>query len=249
MRPGISSAATRRATRWRSGTAAPTRAASSCSIGRSGRRSTPARRDCGSSAEPLGDHRGRFRAEPDGRLGEHLAVTEAERADPALTARDVADERAQLDELRLREVRVQLLPQRVVGEVGIPADRVRVPERDAFAFVEARRRLVPVELGELVLVRRLPSRPDGALVPSVAALERLRDPKPAELFQVQVDDPLLEEPLPAVDERAEHFRLARSDGLDLGARCAVQHRAAELVAELGILEVVRVGVGDPRHHT
>jgi hypothetical protein len=141
------------------------------------------------------------RAEADGRVGEHLAVADPERPDPPLPAGDVADERPELDELRLGEVRVQLLPERVVGELRIPADRVGVPERDALALVEERRRLVPVELRELVLRRRLPSRPDGALVPSVVAVERLRDPEPAELLQLEVDDAALEQPLPAVQER------------------------------------------------
>src|SRR5947209_13629776 len=79
-------------------------------------------------------------AEPDGRLREDLAVADPERADPALAAGDVADERSQLDELGLAEVRVQLLPQRVVGERGVPADGVRVPERNAFALAEERGR-------------------------------------------------------------------------------------------------------------
>jgi hypothetical protein len=79
-----------------------------------------------------------FRTEADGRLRKHLSVADPERADPALAARDVADERPELDELRFGEVRVQLLPQSVVGERGIPADRVGVAERDTFLFAEER---------------------------------------------------------------------------------------------------------------
>jgi hypothetical protein len=82
-------------------------------------------------------------------------VADPERPDPPLAAGDVADERAELDELRLAEVVVQLRPERVVGEVGVPADRVRVAERDALALGEERRRLVAVELRELVLAGRL----------------------------------------------------------------------------------------------
>ena len=65
-------------------------------------------------------------------------MADAERADPALAAGDVADERPELDELGLGEVRVQLLPERIVGEVRVPADRVGVAERDALALVEER---------------------------------------------------------------------------------------------------------------
>jgi hypothetical protein len=174
-------------------------------------------------------------------------VADPERPDPALAAGDVADERPELDELRLGEVRVQLRPERVVGERRVPADRVGVAERDALALAEERRRLVPLERRELVLVSGLPSRPDGALVASVVAFERLRDAEAAELLHVQVDDAVPEEPIPAVDERAQHLGLARTDRLDLRPRRAVQHRPAKLVAEIGILEVVRVGVRDARH--
>jgi len=65
-------------------------------------------------------------------------VADPERADPPLPTRDVADERAELDELGLAEVRVQLLPERVVGELRVPADRVGVAKRDALALVEER---------------------------------------------------------------------------------------------------------------
>ena len=65
-------------------------------------------------------------------------MPDAERADPPLPAGDVADERAELDELRLGEVRVQLVPERVVREARVPADRVGVAERDALALAEER---------------------------------------------------------------------------------------------------------------
>ena len=100
-------------------------------------------------------------------------MADPERADPALAAGDVADEGAELDELGLAEVLVQLGPERVVGEVRVPADRVGVAERDAFALGEERRGLVAVEARELVLSRRLLSRPDSPLVASVVAVERL----------------------------------------------------------------------------
>src|SRR3954468_11913063 len=181
-----------------------------------------------------------FRAQPDRRLCEHFAVPDAECADPALPARDVADERAELHELRLGEVRVQLVPQRVVGERGVPADRVGVAERHALALREERRRLVGVEACQLVLGGGLLSRPDSALVASVVALERLRHAQTAELFQVQVNDPALEEPLPGVEERAQNLRLARTDRLDLGSRRAVQHRVLERGAQLGIVELLGI---------
>src|SRR5581483_12215431 len=82
-----------------------------------------------------------LRAQTHRRLGKHVAVLDAERADPALAARDVADERAELDELRLGEMRVQIAPHRVVRARRIPADRVGVAKRNALALGEARRGL------------------------------------------------------------------------------------------------------------
>jgi hypothetical protein len=193
-----------------------------------------------------------LRAQPDRCLREHLAMADAECLDPALPAGDVADERAELDELRLAEVCVELRPELVIGTGGVPADRIRVAKRDPFAVGEERRGLVVVEPGQLVLAGDLleisvPSRPDGSLVASVAALERLRNAEAAELLQVDVDDATLEQPLPRVDERAQHLWLLRADGLDLRARRALQHRFAEDLTQLGILEFVRVDVADAPH--
>src|SRR3954452_534158 len=198
---------------------------------------------------PRGNGSRRVRAQADRGRRKNLAVPDAERADPALAAGDVADEGAELDELRLREVRVQLLPHAVVGERGVPTDRVRVPEGDTLALREERRRLVPVEARELVLLGCLLSRPDSALVPSVVAFERLRHAQAAELLQVQIDDAALEQALPRVDEGAEHFRLLGAHGLDLGPRRAVQHRVLERRPQLGIVELVGVDVADSRHRS
>src|SRR4051812_15953394 len=68
--------------------------------------------------------------EPRGVLGQHLAVPDAERLDPALLAEGQRDEEAQLHQLRDAEVLMQLRPQRVVGNVGIPDDRAGVGEGD-----------------------------------------------------------------------------------------------------------------------
>jgi hypothetical protein len=73
---------------------------------------------------------------------------------------------------------VQVGPHRVVGARRVPADRVGVAERDALAVGEERRALEVVKRGQLRLVcdlRRflLPSGPDGALIASVVAAERL----------------------------------------------------------------------------
>jgi hypothetical protein len=55
-----------------------------------------------------------------------------------LLAQLEADRAPELHELRLREQRVQALPERVVGEARVPGDRVRPLERGALAALEAR---------------------------------------------------------------------------------------------------------------
>src|SRR5581483_4649540 len=57
--------------------------------------------------------------------GETGVSTEAERALEMLLPEREADRAPELDELGLGELRVQLLPEGVVGEIGVPHDRVR----------------------------------------------------------------------------------------------------------------------------
>ena len=58
---------------------------------------------------------------------------QAERPDEVLLAHLEADRAPEVDELLLAEERVQPLPERVVGLVRVPGDRVRPVERRALA--------------------------------------------------------------------------------------------------------------------
>jgi hypothetical protein len=98
-------------------------------------------------------------------------VAYAQRLDPALLAAREGDEKAQLDELSLGEVLVQLLPERVVGDPGVPDDGARVGERDLLSFGEAIRLLEMQELLVLLLGDGLLSRPDRSLDASILALD------------------------------------------------------------------------------
>jgi hypothetical protein len=102
---------------------------------------------------------------------EHLVVADAQRLDPALLAAGEGDEKAELDELSLAEVLVQLLPESVVGDPGVPDDRARVGERGLLAFGEAIRVLEMQELFVLLLGDGLLSRPDRSLDASILALD------------------------------------------------------------------------------
>jgi hypothetical protein len=56
-------------------------------------------------------------------------VADAEGLDPALLTAGQSDEEAELDELRLGEVFMELAPQLLVGDVRVPDDGARVAER------------------------------------------------------------------------------------------------------------------------
>ena len=83
---------------------------------------------------------------------------------------------------------VQFLPQRVVGDVGVPRDGASVSERDFFSLGE----LVRIgEIEQLVIFcfrESLPSSLDGALHASIFALNRLGDVNPAKLLQRVIRD-------------------------------------------------------------
>src|SRR3954451_1103633 len=78
------------------------------------------------------------------------SVGQAERAEPVLLAEREGDRVSELDELGLGEVRVQALPELLVGEVAVPRDRVRPGEHGALAVVESGR-VVRVGLDFVVL--------------------------------------------------------------------------------------------------
>ena len=70
----------------------------------------------------------------------HLVVVDVEQAQPALLTEREADHASELDELRLAEVAVQALPQRIAG-VEVPGDRLGICERRLLAIVIAIRLL------------------------------------------------------------------------------------------------------------
>jgi hypothetical protein len=98
-------------------------------------------------------------------------VADAQRLDPALLAAGEGDEKAELDQLSLAEVLVQLLPESIVGDAGVPDNRARVRERGLLALGEAIRVLEMQELLVLLLGDGLLSRPDRSLDASILALD------------------------------------------------------------------------------
>jgi hypothetical protein len=143
-------------------------------------------------------------------------VADAKRLDPPLLAAGEGDEKAELDELSLAEMRVQLPPERVVGDPGVPDDGARVGQRDLLAFGEAIRVLEIQELFVLLFGNGLLSRPDRSLDASILALDGLGHVDAAELFEGVVANPVSERELPGLRKRADDSRHVCPDGLTLG---------------------------------
>ena len=56
-------------------------------------------------------------------------MADPQRLDPALLTEGQRNEKAELNELGIREMPVQLFPQRVVRDIGVPDNRARVSKR------------------------------------------------------------------------------------------------------------------------
>lgn len=70
------------------------------------------------------------------RIPEDSAMLDAECFDPALLTQGEADEKAELHQLIDAEVLMELCPERVVGDLGVPCDRTGVSKRDFFSLGE-----------------------------------------------------------------------------------------------------------------
>lgn len=123
-------------------------------------------------------------------------MADAQGFDPPLLSQRERDEEPELDQLRHREVFVELLPQRIVRDLGVPDNRARVGQRDLLAGAELlgvgkRQQVVVFLFGE-----SLPSALDGALDASVVALDGLRHVHPAELLDGVIEDAVTERQVP-----------------------------------------------------
>src|SRR5919199_359003 len=177
------------------------------------------------------------------RAGHDLVVLDVEQPQPALLAECQADRAAELDELRLAEVRVHPLPEGVVG-VQAPRDRLGVGQGGPLALVEAVGGLEVQEVVVLRLLQALAPALLGALVAAVLALHRARDVDAAELLDLVVEDAVVEQVAPAVGEEPERRRHMRAHGRALRARGALAGAALHLGAHRVVHRLER-HVADP----
>ena len=108
--------------------------------------------------------------------------------DPALLTERQCNEKSQLNQLRSGEMPVQLLPQLVVRDIGVPDDRAGVSKRRLLSLAKF---VGTFKVKELVIFgfgESLPSTLDGPLDPSVLAVDRLGNIDPAHLFDFMIQD-------------------------------------------------------------
>ena len=123
---------------------------------------------------------------PRGGVRQNLSMPDTERLDPALLPERQRDEESQLDELRHREVLVELRPQSLVRNLGVPDDRAGIRQGNFLAFAETGRFFELQEIVILLFRESLPSSLDGALDPSVLAVDRFGDVDAAELLDAVI---------------------------------------------------------------
>ena len=127
-------------------------------------------------------------------------MLDAQRLDPALLAECNADEVPELHQFRFGEVLMQPGPERAVGFFGRPDDGACPGKRDFFPlgkFVG----VVELEQGKILLLGQPSlSGPDRTLVPSIVALDRLRDVNAAQLLDLVVANAVAEDSFPSPGE-------------------------------------------------
>lgn len=103
--------------------------------------------------------------------------------DPTLLPAGQGNEEPQLDQFRFCEVPVQLFPQLVIGDVGIPQNGAGVPQRRLFPVGEPVRVFEAEQLVVIGFGESLPSSLDGPLDSSVVAVDGFGNIHSAQLFE------------------------------------------------------------------
>lgn len=179
---------------------------------------------------------------------QHLAVADVEGLDPSLLPAGEGDEEAQFDQFGVGEMLVELLPQSVVGDGGVPQDGARVPEGRLLTFREALRGLELEQFAVVGFGQSFPSSLDGSLDPSIFAGDRFGHIDPAQLLDLVIEDTVEEGGAPGLGEGVEDGRYVSADRLAFGAGGAVHPPVLDDLSVLGG-ESVQIRVFDAWHVT
>ena len=113
-------------------------------------------------------------------------VLDAERLNPSLLPQSERDEEPEFDQFGDCEVLVELLPEGVVGDLRIPDDGARVGKGGLLTGAEFLRFGEVQQFIVFLFGEPLPSSLDGALDPSVFAIDGFGDVDPAEFLDTVV---------------------------------------------------------------
>jgi hypothetical protein len=151
-------------------------------------------------------------------------VADVQRLDPPLLPKGKAYEEAELDQLRVGKVGVQVLPEGVIGDGGIPDNGAGVGEGGLLPLAERVGLLKMQQTGVLCFWNTPRSRPDRPLYPSILAFDGLGDIDAAELLDRVIEHAGAESGSPGLREGAQDRRHVRSDGLALRPGGTIQAR-------------------------
>ena len=149
-------------------------------------------------------------------------VADSQRLDPALLATRQSDEEPELDKFRLGEVLMELRPESLIGEIGIPENGAGVAKRGLLPFGVA---VGVLELQEVVIVgfgEPVLSSLDRSLDASILTGDRLRDIDPAQLLDLVVEHSIEKCGAPRLGEGVQDRRNVGSNRLTLRSRSAVR---------------------------
>ncbi len=142
-------------------------------------------------------------------------MPDAERLDPPLLPERQRDEEPEFDQLGNREVPVEILPEGVVRNLCVPDDGAGVGEGDLLPLGELVRVGEVQQLVVFLFGQSLPSSLDGALDPSVFAIDGFGDVDPAEFLDVVVKDAVAKCQTPRLREGPEDVGVVCADRLAL----------------------------------
>src|SRR4029077_19696663 len=141
-----------------------------------------------------------------------LVMLDIEEPQPALLPEREADHAAELDQLRLAELLVHAVPERIVGG-EMPGDRLGIRKRRLLALVVRRGLLEVQQIHDVVLDQRTARRGlHRTLIAAILALHRARHVEPAQLLDGMIEYAVAEEIVPGIGEEPECGRHVGTHG-------------------------------------
>src|SRR6478609_2665116 len=171
-------------------------------------------------------------------------MLDIEEPQPALLPEREADHAAELDQLRLAELLVHAVPERIVGG-EMPGDRLGIRKRRLLPLVVRRGLLEVQQIHDVVLDQRTARRGlHRTLIAAILALHRARHVEPAQLLDGMIEYAVAEEIVPGIGEEPECGRHVGTHGGAFRPGRALTLASFHLLAHLRI-HLFERDVADP----